>query len=325
MKQLTVMYKEPFTSVHGLSIEELEGLLREALPGNIIDISPYLMNGWSNLNIPIIINKQKGVLKLPGLMTEFKTNPFEKEYSILSTLHTQGISPRPLFIGRLNNDKQTSFMIYEYVEGRVINSLGVFSNVERSLLKQSLSTLSQIHVSCIPIFKSTNAYLDSIRERISNVQQEFGSKGFISDVFVKFEAQLNSIDSHINDVEWRTGFMHGDLQENNIVFCENRAILLDFEFSAIGDPLFDIVYLHYQHVHSTAIDESLILEGDSVERAISLVPLVLASVICWSVEYLTYYYNGLLEPNIMVKKSPDSVALYIRAKLRELQQGLETI
>ncbi len=319
------MCRESFTSIHGLSKDELENSLRNTLTESTIDVSSCLLGGWSNLNILITINGQKGVLRLPGLVTEFETNPFENEYALLSTLHTHGISPRPVFIGRLHNNMNTPFIIYEFVKGRVIGSFDEFSNAEKSLLKQSLSVLSQTHAPFVPFFKSASDYIDSLMNKISDVQLEISPHDPLLELIAELEVQLMSIYSYINDIEWRTGFMHGDLQENNIVFCKDRAVFLDFEFSAIGDPLLDIAYLHNQRFHSSVIDESLIPQGDSVERASDLVPLALAFAISWGIEHIAHYSNGLLEPNLMVHKTHENVVLYTKSKLKELKDRLETI
>lgn len=290
-----------------------------------MNVSSFLLGGWSNLNIPLIVNNRRGVLKLPGLITEFRLNPFEKEYAILSALHAYGISPKPLFIGNLYDDRNTPFMIYEFIDGRVVGSLEEFSTNDWMLLKRSFAILSQTSVPSIPLFKNADAYLDFILDRISKVKLEFCSHNSILGLIDELEKQLKLIHLYAGDIEWRTGLMHGDLQESNIVFGKNKAVFLDFEFSAIGDPLFDVAYLYHQGLHSSTIDKSLLQQEDSFKRVNELVPLALVTVICWSIEHLAHYFNGLLEPNLMANKSPEYVLSYIKIKLRELKERLHSI
>ncbi|MHA2374243.1 MAG: hypothetical protein ACXAEB_14635, partial [Candidatus Thorarchaeota archaeon] len=79
--------KENPVSVHRHTLDELCDLINNSVRSldNIV-VDATFLGGWSNINLLVMANDNKYVLKLAGLQVNYEVNPFEYEYHICDHL-----------------------------------------------------------------------------------------------------------------------------------------------------------------------------------------------------------------------------------------------
>jgi thiamine kinase-like enzyme len=119
--------------------------------------------------------------------------------------------------------------------------------------------------------------------------------------------------------------MHGDFHEANLVFTDDGARLVDFEYCAMGDSRLDLAYLRvqFEKSHPTNLVSSLAKNGD-YNPISQFEPLALAFAIGWTLERLLLMDANKLESNAAKGLDPRQMRAYCRAKLDELDRTLST-
>jgi len=296
------MMKYTVETVHGHSHSQLEALLEDSCDAfdDFINLEHTSMGGWSNINIRGQSSGFDFVLKLPALLEDFTSNPYDKQYELNLFFGRLDIAPHPIEFGRLSDSVETPFYLVEYVEGTSYSELTDTSESELLTLKESLRIMKEQKLSDIPIYETATDLLLANHNGIVTHdwlhKASMKTKGLID----QFDLLFPIVKSLIDVVGyWSQELIHGDLWIPNVIFRpKQNALLLDFESCAIADSRYDLVRLIEGHDEKRIENfPSLFLDQD-VNFINSLRPLATSYVIDWCIERLLSMESGIVESNL---------------------------
>jgi hypothetical protein len=156
--------------------------------------------------------------------------PFEFEFFISKAMGLNGISPKILF-----EDHQSKFWVQEYVKDNIILRPG--KKVNEECLRQIGVYLRKIHTFS-PAMKppNYNGTIESMKTRLKNIFQKFPE-------LVRFQELVNREDRILKIFEKNSEkcFCHNDFGYGwNLLWDQKRLWVIDWEFSGIFYPYFDI-------------------------------------------------------------------------------------
>jgi hypothetical protein len=227
----------------------------------------------------------------------------------------------------LDDVDDTPFIILEYVSGQQCESLVDFSlsqTVKTIALRDKMAGLQPPG---IPSY-SPSDYVQSILNTLQASESLFPFPE--DDVHFLLQRFLERADSLLNLCEtisdWSNTFMHGDFHEGNIVFTDEGACLLDFEYAAMGDPRVDLAYLRVQpeRIHSERVMASLTRDETYNEVYKKFEPFALSFAIGWTLDKLRFLDAGSLEMNALSGHSRNQLLAYATVKLDQLETILST-
>jgi aminoglycoside phosphotransferase (APT) family kinase protein len=279
------------------------------------------VGGWSNINIRGRSSELDFVLKLPGSKT---SQPSHYEY-----LHTTsdffgklGITSSPLSIGRLSDDDETPFIIFEYIKGVTHNTLDDFSDQEIAHLKECLKTMYDQKP---PGLRSHYSPLDFILTSHSLIENHQGFSTCSNELSLLIQSFSEIHEMLLAYAEflgaWSMTVMHGDLWVPNVILQSERALLLDFESCAYGDSHFDLAYF-IESPETPSGPPIQLLSGFNERKIEDLRPIALGFIIEWSLERLLSMESGLVESNLNTAGSRQAVMDYTGMKIDRLKEML---
>ncbi len=301
---------------------ELATLLRDAcdLFDTAVSLEGKALGGWSNINIRGQSNSIDFILKLPCSVSSFGLQPYKKLYDVSLFLNRRGISPLPLYMGRLNDSKATPFIIFEYIDGVIHNTLTEFTTTEIISLKECLLNLSSQKPPGLKEYKSPSDFLIAAHtlvekhEGLSMCSQELDMLvASFNDLYYEALSYTDTLGA------WECSLMHGDLWVPNIIFQDGKVILLDFEACAYGNQYYDFAYLLEASADFHEYPPPGLLYSNEVVDVDSLRPLVLIYLIAWSLERLLSSESGLIEPSLPTSRVWSAVVDYTDSKLSRLK------
>jgi len=315
--------------IHGHTMDDLLSLLKNEWHTEAKDLhlGSCRLGGMSNLNILIHSVASSYVLKLPGLTTVFGTNPFESEFRIALHLAENGLSPTPLCVGRLQDERGTPFMIRAYEPGVVHASLSEISLHELDLVKTSLDSLAALHIPEVPSYPSARHYAARFTNKMNVLldcwNTETSRLGSLVYSFRELEQGIATLFGRGSSWDCRT--MHGDLRPDNIVFQSDRALLLDVGACCVGNPLYDVAYLSAEPLDTVEIERILLLvESDDSDIVTELTPLALFSALAWTLERLVHLESNEVEENLSGVDVEISLRAYFESKAKQLHMLLDS-
>lgn len=200
-------------------MEDLIQLAEDILKTKVT-IVERLLGGMSNYTYIIEANGQKYTFRKPGEKAENFVNR-DIELKNIKLVEPLGITNHMVYL-----DLKTGIKINQYVEGKVLSTLP-----RQDYLKQVSDTLKVLHTSGL---KAQNNY-DHLK-RLSD-----------------YEALNHTISERYLELKkvWQTWFIkyrdlpmvlcHGDAQPSNFIITKDqKAIVVDFEFTGNNDPYYDI-------------------------------------------------------------------------------------
>ncbi len=200
-------------------MEDLIQLAEDILKTKVT-IVERLLGGMSNYTYIIEANGQKYTFRKPGEKAENFVNR-DIELKNIQLVEPLGITNHMVYL-----DLKTGIKINQYVEGKVLSTLP-----RQDYLKQVSDTLKVLHTSGL---KAQNNY-DHLK-RLSD-----------------YEALNHTISERYLELKkvWQTWFIkyrdlpmvlcHGDAQPSNFIITKDqKAIVVDFEFTGNNDPYYDI-------------------------------------------------------------------------------------
>ncbi|TFH01079.1 MAG: aminoglycoside phosphotransferase family protein [Candidatus Thorarchaeota archaeon] len=316
------MMKYPLKIVHGCTLSELEGFLKESCDifDKSVSLEPTSLGGWSNVNFRGRSSGIEFVLKLPWSTEVFDSNPYNPIYDLSLFFSRLDIASPPLEVGRLPNSSETPFCIVEYIPGTSLPSIGKANENDLLSLKKSHQILKREKPPNIPKYESPFNYFNAIRSPVE--EHDWLSKASTEtlDILNQYELLLPSVVSSIEIIGYWSGeTMHGDLWIPNIIFRSKRnALLLDLEACATGDSRYDLAYLLEAHESASIKEIPLLFEDEDVNFINSLRPLALTSVIDWSITRLLSMESGIVEQNLNTPNIYSMILGYVREKIVRL-------
>ncbi len=310
---------------HGYSIREMNEMVASVLnTDGEIQLSTSLLEGWSSVNIlGFLDNKPSFVLKLPK---SSEINDFERQYKVHLELAKYDICSRPLYMGRLSDSHELPVLILEYVDGHIYESPYEILTEDIEKLKDALAKLARIHLEDVPRYLAAIDYLNAIARPLEFHIYDYG-KGLTKGLQSLFDSFIELSDTSRSQLEgcaWNPVTIHGDLFERNVVFQNDRAVLLDMEECCVADSSYDLVYLFVQSYSTGTLSYQHPLRGCcSREHWDSLEILALCSVIKWSLQRLLDLELGLIELNLAQMVSVDLIKVYVDEKMGILSTLLQ--
>ncbi|MHA1938241.1 MAG: phosphotransferase, partial [Candidatus Thorarchaeota archaeon] len=124
---------------------------------------------------------------------------------------------------------------------------------------------------------------------------------------------------------WSGTAMHGDLRPSNVIFQDDRVLLLDWSELCEGTAHYDAAYLISEPMEpfSTDIPRSFAFR-DSAEM-LRLRGLALFSCISWTLERLIHCELRQVAPMLSNDDSVQSMEAYVRTKTAQLNQILNRL
>jgi len=321
--------KDCLDFVHGHTMDDLLSLLKNEWNTDAKDLhlDSCRLGGMSNLNILIHSVASSYVLKLPGLTTAFETNPFESEFHIALHLAENGLGPTPLCVGRLQDERNTPFMIRAYEPGVVHASLSDISLHELDLAKKSLDRLAALHIPNVPSYPSAKRYAARFTNKMNVLLRcwstETSGLGSLIYLFRELEQGVATLFGNVS--RWNCRTMHGDLRPDNIVFQSDKALFLDVGACCVGSPLYDVAYLSAEPLDVVDFQRilPLLAESDDSDIVTELTPLALFSVLAWTLERLVHLENNRVEENLSGVDVEISLRAYFESKAKQLHMLLD--
>lgn len=316
------MTKRQLARVHGHSVTELEHLLQDAcdLFDGAVSLEREALGGWSNINIR---GHSKGidfVLKLPWSLSSHDTRPYKHLNDISLFFNKLGIAALPLSMGQLSDTMETPFIIFEYIDGVIHDSLTEFTPQEITSLKDCLQILSLQKPPGLKRYKSPSDHLTTAYVLVENHEGLSNRSQEVAVLIDSFNEIYPNVLSYADSLDvWVPSIMHGDLWIPNIILESGKVTLLDFEACAYGTPLYDLAYFLETLVSASYAKLPGLLNPEDVDEVNSLRPLVVAFLVNWSLERLLSMESGLVEPNISSPVRRSAVIGYTRSKITRLK------
>ncbi len=311
-------------AIHNIPLLDIEKQISSIVEfDDKVILSPILLEGWSSLNfIGNVNNVPKIVVKFPPT----RDGPdFTRLFRIHESLAPHGICSRPLYTGNLDADGEIQFIILEYLEGNIYSSPNDFKGHLYDQIMETLDKLNQIDLPFLHRNKDGNDYVNELMSPLKQNLMRWKTRldPQISSRLNHFLIQVQDIHEQIEGMSWTPVTAHGDLYEDNIVFQQDRAMLLDLSLCCIADKLYDIVYLFSESESATLVEEEhFARKGILSNHWHNLELIAFVSVISWSFNWLLELSFKQVEPNLAANVPTSRVIGYIDKKMELLSSIL---
>ncbi|MFW9892742.1 MAG: aminoglycoside phosphotransferase family protein [Candidatus Thorarchaeota archaeon] len=315
------MTRRYISKVHGFSITDLEKLLSESceLFDNRVILEREVIGGWSNINIRGTSSDFSFILKMPWSIEPSPTY-YDYLFHVSKFYGKLGVTTSPLSIGKLSNQKETPFILLEYIDGVIYESIDALSNQETIQFKECLKIFHQHKP---PGLHSHFSPLDYILTYHWQVESHPGLTCCSKDLSILIDSFNKTLEAILEYAEilgpWPMTVMHGDLWIPNVVFQSSKASLIDLESCSLGESHYDLAHLIESPDHLVSIP-SFLLDSYERDRVEELQPIALCWLIIWSLERLLSMDFGLVEANLNTIESRAAVMDYTRAKIIRLNE-----
>jgi aminoglycoside phosphotransferase (APT) family kinase protein len=316
------MMKHQLLSIHGHSLSRIRELLIESCElvnkDVILDTTP--LGGWSNINIKGRSQDYEFVLKLPWSTVHYETNPYGHLSDLLGLVSKSNLTMPPLAFGRLQDTKETPFILLQYADGHIYSSITEATREELHSLRDTLHKLSLLKPPDLQIYTTPRAYLDEMHRRVTEHEMLSSASNDVLHLTRIFDQKYDAIGQRVATLEsWSQATMHGDLWGPNILFHKGGVLLLDFELCCIGDPLYDLAYLMEASDSPQAASIPDLISNETMERINELRPVVLMSLVGWSLERLISMDAGIVEANLISPRIRENIIQYSKTKLTRIE------
>lgn len=208
-----------------------------------------MSGGVTNKNYKLIVGDKKYAVRIAGIGTGNYIDR-KKEFENVSKMAEIGIAPKIYF-----SDVDTGFQISEFIEGRTLTADDIINS--SSLLKAAADIMKRCH--------NSGAFFESIFDPVEkiNINLDILSKKKYSNFFPDWEkmyiyfnkiAEKNQI-SHIE-----LSPCHNDTLAGNFIGDENCLKLIDWEYSGMNDPFYDLACFSMENKLDAPMEEYLLKE-----------------------------------------------------------------
>jgi thiamine kinase-like enzyme len=187
-----------------------------------VSIVERLLGGMSNYTYVIQADGKKYTYRIPGEYAEFFVDRnLEKEN--IRKMEQLGITNHTLYL-----NVQDGCKLAEYIDGKPLSTLPEYP------YEKVAEALKIIHQSR---FHAVNDYQPF--QRLKNYELYIKDLGYVHSFrYLKLRAEFNTYQKFLESRP--KTFTHGDSQPSNFVFDGAKLWVVDFEFCANNDPLYDI-------------------------------------------------------------------------------------
>ena len=311
--------------VHGIPFNNIKALVNQTWSGSedLLELYPEIIGGWSNINILGTTSIGKVVIKFPAYIGFSQSLSYHKEFEIADFLSRQNLCPSPLSTGFLDDNNRIPYILYRFAEGFVYQSSSDISSTHLMTLKESLELLADTSPPNIMDYYEPSSLIGNILKALAF------PKSNLAQILVRYRELLNELEIigyNLMDImdsmcRWEKKTIHGDLQESNVVFQDDKAIFLDVGNCSIADPLYDIAYFLVQAPgYTLSCPPEFKLNEDELAIVESFSPIALLSVTTWTLNRLINQELGLVEENLISSQTTQDMDSYLHSKLSELRK-----
>jgi len=205
------------------------------------------LGGQTNRNFKLTFGDDRYVLRLAGAGTEMIINRQNDETNSIRAAEI-GVSTRVVYA-----DRKTGIMLREYVEGITLTT---DSFRDPAIIDRVANALLRVHSSGVT-FESHFSILAKLDEYEAILRNSGGPLPI--DYFDLARTTQPARDILASQVV-KLAPCHNDLVAANFLDTGDRVLVLDWEYSGMNDPLFDLGALSAE-VHLTADEEGLLLRS----------------------------------------------------------------
>lgn len=178
-----------------------------------------MKKGLTNHNYLLTINNKKYVLRVPYEDSDHIVNRHHE------TLALNAIKDSNIDVNTIYYDETSGYKVTEYLENAYTFSECPYSDkIERSakLMKKFHQLNKKIDVSFAPI-----EMFENYKNHVKNSKFNF--------------PYLENIINEIKQMKYSEILCHNDWVSGNILFTKNKTYLIDYEYAANNNPLFDVI------------------------------------------------------------------------------------
>lgn len=186
-----------------------------------VEVLDRFLGGMSNYTYHVMVYNRQLTARIIGEGGEYLVNR-DAEFNHVMIAQKLRLTAKMIYFDKANGDKISNF-----IDGYVLSQQ--CSNNDISLVAKSLKKLHQAPIKKAfdyGLIKRLNDYEKLVKTPLSSTYFS------LKDAWIKL----------YNDeyIKHHKAFCHGDAQRSNIVVKGQKAYLLDFEFSGLNDPFYDI-------------------------------------------------------------------------------------
>lgn len=208
------------------NIKEIEGILLSA--GFKLENIQNIQNlgGMTNKNFLIFINNKKYVLRVSGAGTQGMINRENEEENSKKTTHLN-IDSKLVYY-----DKNTGDKISEYIEnGETLNS-----ELARENLKEVANILRKLHSSDVK-FNNRFDVFEEIK-KYELLAKKLGANFYPS--YEEIKVKIEKLKEELIKLKPKLVACHNDAVPENFIISANKLFLIDWEYSGMNDPMWDL-------------------------------------------------------------------------------------
>ncbi|WP_446470113.1 phosphotransferase [Xenorhabdus stockiae] len=249
------------------------------------EINISLLGGMTNTNYLVIIDGKEMVLRMPGKATENFINRYnEKINSELTSV--LGVNSNVIYFDHKTGIKITSFIKNSIAlspkTAKYNDNIKLISHKLRELHSSNL-----IFNNSFNVFTEFKHYYSLLKNKI--IPYSFKYKEEVIEFFYQSEGILDTLGLELCPC-------HNDLVAENILKLDNNIYIIDWEYSGMNDPMFDIAALFLECNYSSREQEEFLsnyLEKDVNDNVLKKILLFqFTQDILWTIWTIVKEENG---------------------------------
>ena len=208
-----------------------------------------MSGGVTNKNYKLIIGNKKYAIRIAGAGTENYIDR-KKEFGNVSKMAEIGIAPKIYF-----SDIDTGFQISEFIEGKTLTGEDIRKS--SSLLKAVANIMRRCHKSGV-VFDSEFNPINKI-----NINLNILTEKNYNDYFPEWENMkeyFNKISEQLRKKKIELCPCHNDTLAGNFIGDENCLKMIDWEYSGMNDPFYDLACFSMENKLDTLMENKLLQE-----------------------------------------------------------------
>jgi len=181
-------------------------------------VEARLMGGMSNFTYIIVFDNKKYTFRIPGKGAQHFTNR-ATEKTVVEAIDKYDFQPAPILF-----DVETGYKIAPFINGISVSEMDEKPLEDIANILKKLHSIEKFSFDYNPVERLNN--YDTLTNNTDLVYQALKTKWL--DIYEKQLKDIPLVPSH------------GDSQTSNFVFGNDKLYLLDWEFAANNDPIYDI-------------------------------------------------------------------------------------
>lgn len=208
-----------------------------------------MQGGVTNKNYKLIIDGCSYAIRIAGAGTENYIDR-EKEFKNVSQMSEAGVAPKIYY-----SDVDTGFQVSEFIEGQTLSEEMIQSDYE--LLRTAVLTMKKCHNSGAEFYgefnpiEKINVNLSLLKEK--NYNDFFAGWEEIKDIYIEISENYKSQNIKLCPC-------HNDTLAGNFIGDKNLLKMIDWEYSGMNDPYYDLACFAMENKLSEKMEKQLLID-----------------------------------------------------------------